>query len=105
MTDALTNNTKHLIAALVAGGVKHFVISPGSRSTPVALLIAEYVKHHPNVQLYVDVDERSAGFFALGIAKTTLSPVVLLGTSGTAITEYTPAVAEASVSEVPLIIL
>lgn len=105
MIDALTYNTKHLIGALVAGGVKYFVLSPGSRSTPVALLIAEYVKYHPNVKLYVDVDERSAGFFALGIAKATLSPVVLLGTSGTAITEYTPAVAEASVSEVPLIIL
>ncbi|WP_220739342.1 2-succinyl-5-enolpyruvyl-6-hydroxy-3-cyclohexene-1-carboxylic-acid synthase [Leuconostoc miyukkimchii] len=103
--NVLTKNTKHLLHALYQSGVRHFVISPGSRTTPVALLLAEYAQQNNNIKLYVDVDERSASFFALGIAKVLGEPVVILGTSGTAITEYTSAVAEASVSHIPLIIL
>lgn len=103
--NALTKNTKHLLKSLYMSGVHHFVVSPGSRSTPVALLLGELARNNKDVALYVDVDERSAGFFALGIAKTLREPVVLLGTSGTAITEYAPAAAEASISHVPLIIL
>lgn len=103
--NTLTKNTKHLLHALYQSGVRHFVVSPGSRTTPVALLLAEYTRQNKNIKLYIDVDERSAGFFALGIAKTLLEPVVLLGTSGTAITEYTSAVAEAHISHIPLIVL
>ncbi|CAM3122334.1 2-succinyl-5-enolpyruvyl-6-hydroxy-3-cyclohexene-1-carboxylic-acid synthase [Leuconostoc rapi] len=103
--NALTKNTKHLIKALYESGVKNFVVSPGSRTTPVALLLAEYDRQNDDINLYIDVDERSAGFFALGIAKKQQEPVVLLGTSGTAITEYTSAVAEAHISHVPLIVL
>ncbi|GMA69155.1 hypothetical protein GCM10025879_04010 [Leuconostoc litchii] len=103
--DALTFNTKHLLYTLFESGVRYFVISPGSRSTPIALLLAEYAENNQAINLFVDVDERSAGFFALGIAKTVLEPVVLLGTSGTAIAEYMPAIAEASVSSVPLVVL
>ncbi|MEX0380777.1 2-succinyl-5-enolpyruvyl-6-hydroxy-3-cyclohexene-1-carboxylic-acid synthase [Leuconostoc sp. MS02] len=103
--NTLTKNTKHLLHALYQSGVKHFVVSPGSRTTPIALLLAEYDRQNKDIKLYIDVDERSAGFFALGIAKTLQQPVVLLGTSGTAITEYTSAVAEAHISHVPLIIL
>ncbi len=103
--ETLTLNTHRLISGLVAQGVRHFVISPGSRSTPVAILIAERVKAAANLALYVDVDERSAAFFALGIAKTDQVPVVLLCTSGTAAAEYLPALAEAHLSHVPLIVL
>jgi len=103
--NSLTKNTKHLLHALYQSGVRHFVVSPGSRTTPVALLLAEYARQNKNIKLYIDVDERSAGFFALGIAKKLLEPVALLGTSGTAITEYTSAVAEAHISHIPLIVL
>lgn len=103
--NALTKNTKHLISALYKSGVKNFVVSPGSRTTPVALLLAEYDRQNDDMNLYIDVDERSASFFALGIAKKQQEPVVLLGTSGTAITEYTSAVAEAYISHIPLIVL
>lgn len=103
--ETLTKNTKHLLQALFQSGVRHFVVSPGSRSTPIALLLAEFAHQEDRLQLYVDVDERSAGFFALGIAKTIQEPVAVLGTSGTAITEYTASVAEAAISHIPLIIL
>ncbi|MGO0154514.1 2-succinyl-5-enolpyruvyl-6-hydroxy-3-cyclohexene-1-carboxylic-acid synthase [Leuconostoc mesenteroides] len=105
MTDTLTFNTKHLLQALFKSGIRHFIVSPGSRSTPIALLLAEYAEQNNEIKLFVDVDERSAGFFALGIAKTLLEPVALLGTSGTAIAEYMPAVAEAYASNIPLVVL
>ncbi|MBS1007859.1 2-succinyl-5-enolpyruvyl-6-hydroxy-3-cyclohexene-1-carboxylic-acid synthase [Leuconostoc suionicum] len=105
MTDTLTFNTKHLLQALFESGVRHFIVSPGSRSTPIALLLAEYAEQNNEIKLFVDVDERSAGFFALGIAKTLLEPVALLGTSGTAIAEYMPAVAEAYAANIPLVVL
>lgn len=101
----LTLNVHRLISGLVAQGVRYFVVSPGSRSTPIALLLAERVKKSTTLQLYVDVDERSAAFFALGIAKTQQVPVVLLCTSGTAAAEYLPAIAEANLSHVPLVLL
>ncbi|MEI6597482.1 MAG: thiamine pyrophosphate-binding protein [bacterium] len=82
-------------------GLKHAVISPGSRSTPVAFALAQSKGIHVTVAL----DERSAGFIALGIAKSTKRPVVLLCTSGTAAANYLPAVIEARLSSTPLIIL
>ncbi|MBC1937638.1 2-succinyl-5-enolpyruvyl-6-hydroxy-3-cyclohexene-1-carboxylic-acid synthase [Listeria grandensis] len=97
----MTEYLAAFIEELVQAGVKEAVISPGSRSTPIALLMAE----HPTLKIYVDVDERSAGFFALGIAKASKRPVVLLCTSGTAAANYFPAVAEANLSQVPLLIL
>lgn len=103
--ETLTRNTKHLLHALFQSGVRHFVVSPGSRSTPIALLLAAFARENTAIKLYIDVDERSAGFFGLGIAKTCQTPVVLLGTSGTAIVEYAAAVAEAHVSHIPLIVL
>ena len=82
-------------------GLKHAVISPGSRSTPIAFALAQSKGIHVTVAL----DERSAGFIALGIAKSTKRPVVLLCTSGTAAANYLPAVIEARLSSTPLIIL
>ena len=98
---ALTDYLVTFVEELVQAGVKEAVISPGSRSTPLALLMAE----HPTLKIYVDIDERSAGFFALGIAKASKNPVVLLCTSGTAAANYFPAVAEANLSSIPLIVL
>ncbi|MDF7626657.1 2-succinyl-5-enolpyruvyl-6-hydroxy-3-cyclohexene-1-carboxylic-acid synthase [Lactobacillaceae bacterium L1_55_11] len=105
MVDALTKNVKHLIAALHLAGVNRFVLSPGSRSTPVALLLAEQAATDSDYQLYVDVDERSAAFFALGMAKVSQEPVAVLVTSGTAAAELMPAVAEANQAQIPLVLL
>lgn len=105
MNKVLTNNTKHLFLALMAQGVRHFVVSPGSRTTPLALLLAELAHLNAEVKVTVDVDERSAAFFALGIAKTQNQPVALLATSGTAVANYLPAIVEAKIAHIPLIIL
>lgn len=86
---------------LASQGVGHAVISPGSRSTPLTLTFAEA----PGIKTWVRLDERSAAFFALGLAKSSGKPVVLLCTSGTAAANYLPAIAEANWSETPLIIL
>ena len=90
-----------MVAGFAAAGVTHAVISPGSRSTPLALSILR----QPAMDCTVAVDERSAAFFALGIAKASRRPVVLLATSGTAPANWLPAVIEASQSAVPLILI
>ncbi|HEV7735635.1 MAG TPA: 2-succinyl-5-enolpyruvyl-6-hydroxy-3-cyclohexene-1-carboxylic-acid synthase [Candidatus Binatia bacterium] len=86
---------------LVRAGVRHACITPGSRSTPLALTLAA----HPALRAWSHIDERSAGFFALGLAKATRSPVVLACTSGTAAANFLPAVIEAWHAHVPLVVL
>lgn len=88
-----------LVDELYHLGVRSAVFSPGSRSTALAMLFENYGKF----KTYVNIDERSAAFFGLGIAKAELKPVVLLCTSGTAGAHYLPALAEAKLSGVPLI--
>lgn len=97
----LTLYNAHFIDGLVKAGVESAVISPGSRSTPMALLLAE----HPGIKVYIQIDERSAAFFALGLAKASGKPTALLCTSGTAAANYLPAVAEAKNARIPLIVL
>ncbi|PLR79418.1 2-succinyl-5-enolpyruvyl-6-hydroxy-3-cyclohexene-1-carboxylic-acid synthase [Bacillus sp. V3-13] len=97
----LTAYIAAFVAELVAAGVKDVVVSPGSRSTPMALVMAA----HPELRLYVHVDERSAAFFALGMAKASNRPTAILCTSGTAAANYYPALVEANSSRVPLIVL
>lgn len=97
----MTSYLRYLIAGLKQGGVRQVVISPGSRSTPLALL----VKREKDMQYFVAVDERSAGFLALGLAKSSQQPVALLCTSGTAAANFYPAICEAEASNVPLVVL
>lgn len=85
----------------VKRGGKHIVISPGSRNAPVIISFA----HHPEIKAYSVVDERGAAFFALGIAQQTGKPVALSCTSGTAVLNYAPAIAEAYYQKIPLLIL
>ena len=85
---------------LVRGGVTDAVVSPGSRSTPLALALAA----NEWLRLHVVLDERSAGFFALGIAQASGRPCVVLTTSGTAAAELHPAVVEAHQARVPLVV-
>ena len=82
-------------------GIKHAVMSPGSRNAPLTISFAR----HPEIKKWIIPDERSAGFIALGIAQKTNSPVVLCCTSGTALLNYSPAIAEAFYREIPLIVL
>jgi 2-succinyl-5-enolpyruvyl-6-hydroxy-3-cyclohexene-1-carboxylate synthase len=82
-------------------GLRHAVLSPGSRSTPLALALWRQAE----IETTVIVDERSAGFFALGAAQASGAPVAILCTSGTAAANYHPAVCEADHSAVPLIVL
>ena len=100
-----TNRNTALASALVEelarSGVRQAVLSPGSRSTPLALALAR----EREIELTVLVDERSAGFFALGAAQATGVPVPVLCTSGTAAANLHPAVCEADESAVPLIVL
>lgn len=81
-------------------GVKHVVISPGSRSTPLTLAAAA----NNHFEKHVMLDERSAAFTALGIGKAMGTPAVLICTSGTAVANYFPAVIEAKKSGVPLVL-
>ncbi|MEG0476679.1 MAG: 2-succinyl-5-enolpyruvyl-6-hydroxy-3-cyclohexene-1-carboxylic-acid synthase [Raoultibacter sp.] len=91
---------------LVRYGVREVVVSPGSRSTPLAMVAFEASRRADlGLRLFIDVDERGAAFFALGMAKASGRPVCLICTSGTAAANYYPAVLEAEASRVPLVVL
>ncbi len=90
-----------LLDGLRAGGLRHLVLSPGSRSTPVILA----AQQRPDLTLTPILDERSAAFFALGLARASGRPVALLATSGSAPAHWYPAVMEASAAGIPLILL
>lgn len=87
-------------------GVRHVVVAPGSRSTPLAMVAYELSRRAPErLQVHIDVDERGAAFLALGIGKATGVPACVVCTSGTAVANFYPAVMEAESSRVPLIVL
>jgi len=90
-----------IVEELVRLGADFFCISPGSRSTPLTIAIAR----NPRARWKIFVDERSAAFFALGYARAFGRPAVLICTSGTAVANYFPAVVEASMDALPMLIL
>jgi 2-succinyl-5-enolpyruvyl-6-hydroxy-3-cyclohexene-1-carboxylate synthase len=100
-----TNHNTALASAfaeeLARGGLRRAIVSPGSRSTPLAVALWR----EPGIEVTVILDERSAGFFALGAAQASGEPVALLCTSGTALANYHPAVAEADLAGIPLVVL
>lgn len=89
------------VSNLYRRGVSNVVICPGSRSTPLTLSFTS----DPRYQCWLHLDERSAGYFALGLARQLGEPVALVCTSGTAAANFLPAVMEASLSRVPLLVL
>ncbi|MFS0674395.1 2-succinyl-5-enolpyruvyl-6-hydroxy-3-cyclohexene-1-carboxylic-acid synthase [Ornithinibacillus sp. 179-J 7C1 HS] len=97
----LTRYITNFVDELSKSGLTDVVISPGSRSTPLAMTFAE----HPDIKEWIVLDERSAAFFGLGLAKQTKRPVALVCSSGTAAANYFPAIVEAHQSRVPLIAL
>ena len=99
MTD--TTALRGFVDGLVQAGLADAIVCPGSRSTPLALAL----RAHPGVRVRVLLDERSAGFFALGMAKAARRPVAVLTTSGTAAANLLPSVVEASLGRVPLVVL
>lgn len=90
-----------LFEELARAGVTHVCVSPGSRSAPLAVASATT----PGLRAWSILDERSAGFFAVGLARATRAPVALVCTSGTAVANFAPAVAEAFHGRVPLVLL
>ncbi|OLP65826.1 2-succinyl-5-enolpyruvyl-6-hydroxy-3-cyclohexene-1-carboxylate synthase [Bacillus pumilus] len=97
----MTTYIGRMMDEFVQGGVKEAVVCPGSRSTPLAMLALA----HQEINVHVLVDERSAAFYALGLAKANQKPVLLICTSGTAAANFYPAIVEAHYSRVPLIVL
>ena len=100
-TEKVTRYIGNFVDELACSGVRHVVISPGSRSTPLAMLFTE----HKKIKEWIVVDERSAAYFALGIAKQQQAPVAIVCTSGTAAANYYPAIVEAYYSRIPLLVL
>ena len=88
-----------IVDILIEKGVKKFIISPGSRNAP---LIKAFT-NHPQAECYSVIDERSAAYFAMGIALKEQNPVAIICTSGTAVLNYAPAIAEAYYQQIPLI--
>ena len=98
--DLVYESTCGAMAELVAHDVRHAVVSPGSRSTPLTIA----ARWTDDLEVSMHLDERSAGFHALGLARATNRPVVLICTSGTAAANYLPAVIEAHYTGVPLLV-
>lgn len=92
---------KTFITALIEQGLQDVCIAPGSRSTPLTYTLSQ----HSDLRLHIHSDERSAAYFALGLARATRRPVALVCTSGTAAANFFPAIVEANYSEVPLLVL
>ncbi|MCB0737037.1 MAG: 2-succinyl-5-enolpyruvyl-6-hydroxy-3-cyclohexene-1-carboxylic-acid synthase, partial [Bacteroidetes bacterium] len=101
MDNHLHQTLANLAAICEAQFIKRVVFSPGSRSAPLALTFLR----NKNFEHYHLVDERSAAYFALGLAKKDLIPTILICTSGTAVLNYAPAIVEAYFQQIPLLVL
>ena len=99
-----TSLARVVVRQLIEAGITDAVISPGSRNAPISL--AMYAASEKGLlKLHIRIDERSAAYFALGLAKASGRPVPIVCTSGTAVANYHPAVLEAHHSNVPLLVL
>ncbi len=94
-------NINAIVSTLYSKGLRHAVISPGSRNAPLIMAFARFGK----IKCYPVPDERVAGFVALGMSKQTKSPVAVICTSGTAVLNLYPAIAEAFYMQVPLLVI
>ena len=98
----LLNNQVTILSKLCSDfGIEHAVICPGSRSAPLVFAF----NRNKNIKTYAIVDERSAGYIALGMAQQLQKPVALICTSGTAALNFFPAIAEAFYQKIPLVVL
>nr|MBA2456818.1 2-succinyl-5-enolpyruvyl-6-hydroxy-3-cyclohexene-1-carboxylic-acid synthase [Nocardioidaceae bacterium] len=99
-----TQLARVIVDELARAGVRDAVLAPGSRSAPLALALHD-ADSTRRIRLHVRIDERSAGFLALGLAKASRRPVPVVTTSGTAVANLHPAVLEAHHAGVPLVVL
>ena len=99
-----TRSAREIVQACISQGAKHVVIAPGSRNAPLSWAFAQAEKAGA-IKIHVRIDERDAGFLALGIAKATNEIVPVVVTSGSAVANLMPAVVEAFQSAIPLIVL
>lgn len=99
--DTASANCRELLDCMTAHGVRHAVISPGSRNTPLIIGLSA----RETIKKVVIADERTAAFAALGMSTVLQTPVALVCTSGTALYNYAPAVAEAFYRHIPLIVI
>jgi len=90
-----------IVQQCVSNGVKHVVFSPGSRNAPFIIAF----DNHPNIETHIVHDERSAAFFAMGMAQQLKDPVAIVCTSGSAVLNYYPAIAEAYYQGIPLVVI
>ncbi len=99
--DALDVSAGAFVDELARAGLRNAVVCPGSRSTPLAMLLDA----HAGIRVWMHLDERSAAYFALGMVKAAREPVAVVATSGTATVNFAPAVVEAFYAKVPLVVL
>ncbi|MSW39955.1 MAG: 2-succinyl-5-enolpyruvyl-6-hydroxy-3-cyclohexene-1-carboxylate synthase, partial [Actinobacteria bacterium] len=99
-----TTLARTIVRQIIESGIKDVVISPGSRNAPLSIAFFQ-ASERGLISLHTRIDERTAAFFALGIAKASKLPVPIVCTSGTAVANYHPAVLEASHSNQPLLVM
>jgi 2-succinyl-5-enolpyruvyl-6-hydroxy-3-cyclohexene-1-carboxylate synthase len=104
MVNPSTAQARVVVDELIRGGVRDVVLCPGSRNAPLAFALRD-ADARGQVRLHVRIDERTAGYLAIGLAVAGQAPVPIVMTSGTAVANLGPAVAEANYARVPLIVL
>ncbi|MFA5917922.1 MAG: 2-succinyl-5-enolpyruvyl-6-hydroxy-3-cyclohexene-1-carboxylic-acid synthase [Candidatus Nanopelagicaceae bacterium] len=102
--NASTQLARGIVRQIIEAGITDVVLSPGSRNAPISIALFS-AQQSGLLNLHIRIDERTAGFLALGIAKASKRPVAILCTSGTAVANYHPAVLEAHHSQIPLLVI